>query len=219
MRRIKLLGIFLVLWSPAALAAIPIDSSKVLHLKVSDRGLTRISIENDRIRDMFAYPASEEIQLHGSGHLFIAPSDEKGPLFVSIITASGKNQDMNLEFTRKKAEPIVLNVPKKERTSKTQISRWMEAALVGDLPHTFRPQSLREEPRYTKNAVAREDARFLGSTHVISLWEVSLRGKSKTSLRVRDFLNSDEAGKFSMFRMPESGKRRLVTIRTLKGRK
>ena len=87
------------LYSQVLTAATPLNPWEVITVPISDKGLTRISVEGEGIKDIFADPASENIKLHPSGHLFVAPPEEKGSLFVSLITASGLTQDLTLLFT------------------------------------------------------------------------------------------------------------------------
>lgn len=203
--------------SQALQAALSLNPGEVILVSISDKGLTRISVEGEGIKDMFAYPASENIKLHPSGHLFVAPPEEKGPLFVSLITTSGLTQDLNLTFTDKKATPVVLKARETKAISKTQMERWMEAALAGDVPKAFARESLKEEARYTAHAVAREVQRYASSEQVLSLWEVTSRHPEEITLEVKDFLNADEAGKLLDPKLPPFSKVKLVTLKQKKG--
>ncbi len=206
------------LYSQVLTAATPLNPGEVITVSVSDKGLTRISIEGEGIKDMFAYPSSENIKLHPSGHLFVAPPEEKGSLFVSLITASGLTQDLNLLFTDKKAAPVVLKAKETKAVSKTQLERWMDAALAGDVPKAFARESLKEEPRYTEQAVAKEVQRFTNGTHSLSLWEVKSRKPGETLLEIKDLLNADEGGKLLDAKLLPFGLTKAVTIQQKKGK-
>lgn len=91
------------------LAHTPLDSSKVIEFKISKSGLTRISIDNDSIEDVYAYPAEPDLVTHHkSGHVFVTPDDLEVPVYLTVITRRGAAQDLRLIPTAKKAEPILL---------------------------------------------------------------------------------------------------------------
>lgn len=93
---------------------VTLDEERVIPLTIAQDGLTRLSVREDKIQDLFVYPteASNNIQLHTSGHVFITPEGLSGPLSVTLITASGKTQDLNLKSVKKKASPIYLEAKK-----------------------------------------------------------------------------------------------------------
>ena len=86
----------------------------MIALTIAQDGLTRLSVREDKIQDLFVYPteASNNIQLHTSGHVFITPEGLSGPLSVTLITASGKTQDLTLKAVKKKASPLYLEAKK-----------------------------------------------------------------------------------------------------------
>lgn len=93
---------------------ITLDEERVIALTIAQDGLTRLSVREDKIQDLFVYPteASNHIQLHTSGHVFITPEGLSGPLSVTLITASGKTQDLTLKAVKKKASPLYLEAKK-----------------------------------------------------------------------------------------------------------
>jgi hypothetical protein len=192
---------------------------QVLALTVSDTGLTRISIEGGRIKDMFAYPGSDTIQLHGSGHLFVAPTDDNEPLFVTVMTESGETQDLKLSFIPQKPLPIVLKMPETNTVSKIQLERWMDAALAGDIPRSFVRELPQEETRYTENAVMREFQRYSNGTYVLSLWIVDSRKEVGIVLSAKDLLNPDEGGKLKETKLLPLKTTTLALIKHQKGKK
>jgi hypothetical protein len=91
------------------LAHTALDPTKVIEFKISKSGLTRISIDNDSIEDVYAYPAEPDlITHHKSGHVFVTPDDLEIPVYLTVITRRGAAQDLRLIPTPKKAEPILL---------------------------------------------------------------------------------------------------------------
>lgn len=115
--RFSILGLFCSLCSySASLAHTPLDPSKVMEFKISKTGLTRISIDNDSIEDVYAYPAEPDlITHHKSGHVFVTPDELEIPVYLTVITRRGAAQDLRLIPISKKAEPILLKYeePKK----------------------------------------------------------------------------------------------------------
>lgn len=108
-----------VLGYGASLAHTPLDPSKVIEFKISKSGLTRISIDNDSIEDVYAYPAEPDlITHHKSGHVFVTPDDLEIPVYLTVITRRGAAQDLRLIPASKKAEPILLRF---EEVPPTQI--------------------------------------------------------------------------------------------------
>jgi|GEM_PF-1850803 len=98
-----------VLGYSICLAHTPLDASKVIEFKISKSGLTRISIDNDSIEDVYAYPAEPDlITHHKSGHVFVTPDDLEIPVYLTVITRRGAAQDLRLIPASKKAEPILL---------------------------------------------------------------------------------------------------------------
>lgn len=114
----SLLGLFCSLCPYSeALSHIPLDASKVIEFKISKTGLTRISIDNDSIEDVYAYPAEPDlITHHKSGHVFVTPDELEIPVYLTVITRRGVAQDLRLIPVSKKAEPVLLTYeePKKD---------------------------------------------------------------------------------------------------------
>jgi hypothetical protein len=96
------------------LAHTPLDPSQVIEFKISKSGLTRITIDNDSIEDVYAYPAEPDlITHHKSGHVFVTPDELEIPVYLTVITRRGVAQDLRLIPTAKKAEPILLRYEEK----------------------------------------------------------------------------------------------------------
>lgn len=219
MRRVKYMGLILLGASSLSASHI-IDSKSVLNFSISDKGLTRISIENESIKDMFAFPSSENIKLHPSGHLFVAPSDMKEPLYLTVITADGTTQDLKLTFTEKTPKPVVLKMQEAEKSvSKAQIERWLDGSLAGAVPLSFEIDSGKFEPRYTESAVAKQVTCYSNAHYTLSIWSVENRKNSDVTLQAKDFSDPEEAGKLQDNKLAAFGKTKLVVIAKKKGLK
>lgn len=106
---VRMIGALGCLWSAGCFAHTPLDPSRVIEFRISKSGLTRISIDNDAIEDVYAYPAEPDlITHHKSGHVFVTPDDLELPVYLTVITRRGAAQDLRLIPAAKKAEPILL---------------------------------------------------------------------------------------------------------------
>jgi hypothetical protein len=88
----------------------PLNPGEVLEFPISKTGMTRITIDNDGIEDIYAYPTEygDNISHHKSGHIFVVAESLNGPLYVTLITNRGAVQDLKLIPQSKNAEPILL---------------------------------------------------------------------------------------------------------------
>ena len=161
----------------------PLDSHHVKTLNVSSEGLTRISVEGEAITDMFAYPGdlSNSVNLHESGHLFVAPSGLTEPIYLTVMTAEGHTQDLKLSFVQKKPEPILIVPPKEDVASESQIQKWLTVALLQEVPRGFHRESVSFDHdtnrRVTKDTVATECDRFQKGEYTIRVYSISPRSR------------------------------------------
>ena len=82
-----------------SLASMNLDSSKRLVAKIGKDSINRISIENDRIAQVFGDAETFELQTEeGTGQIFLKPTQENGtkPLSITLITENGITQDLKL---------------------------------------------------------------------------------------------------------------------------
>ena len=100
-----------------------INPNKSLDIEIASYGYTRLSIENERITDVFIFPQeSASLQIHKQGYLILAPrnigdeadtnadaephSDNDKKIYVTISGEEGTTQDFSLELTGKDPEPV-----------------------------------------------------------------------------------------------------------------
>ena len=132
----------------SAYAAVPMNDQQVMEVSISGKGLTRLSVQGDVIQDIFVYPfmvgevvTHESIQLHKSGHVFIAPDGLKGSFYLTVMTQKGQVQDLKLSPSLQKAAPLVLTLPdpevnreEAEKENRKILEKYVLAALQGIPP-------------------------------------------------------------------------------------
>jgi hypothetical protein len=95
-----------------------LDENESLEISISEYGYTRVSIEDERITDVFVFPQEDiQVKIHQQGYLIIAPnSAETSPEDEELITHNktqltitgehGTTQDFSLRLTGKAPEPV-----------------------------------------------------------------------------------------------------------------
>lgn len=139
-----ILGVF---WSLSCLEALHFDDKKSLILKVSNKGLTRLSFKEDKIVDLFVYPGEyqNQLNLHKSGNLFISPGE--GTFYMTLIGLSGIKQDFTITYcAQKPIHPITLEkkmdsaVPNRSKP----LFEILKEFIQGNLPEGFQPIAYQE---------------------------------------------------------------------------
>jgi hypothetical protein len=81
----------------------------LLMAQVSNLGFTRISMEDEKITDVFVYPEeSAKVVLHSLGSVFVLPNSSSKHLYLTLIGEQGSTQDMRLKFANQQPLPIKL---------------------------------------------------------------------------------------------------------------
>ena len=133
-------------------ANISLNSGEVLEFPISKTGMTRITIENDGIEDIYAYPTEygDNISHHKSGHIFVVAENLNSPLYVTVITKRGAVQDLKLIPKSKKTEPILLtfeNAESKLHQSQEDAGTILASFVQGIVPKGFYAISVDEVSR------------------------------------------------------------------------
>jgi hypothetical protein len=159
MKKISLIAGLLASTAPVY-GMVPMNDQQVMEASISNKGLTRLSVKGDIIQDIFVYPfmignvvTSESIQLHKSGHVFIAPDGIKEPFYLTVITQKGQVQDLKLSPSVQKSAPLVLTLPVPEdnpqeaaKESKKVLEKHLLAVLQGIPPRGFTAGSPEDVP-------------------------------------------------------------------------
>ena len=88
-----------LLTASTACAALPLNDQQTLTVQVSKNSLTRVSVQDDVIQDIFVYPqliqgqmVQDSLQLHKSGHVFIAPEGLNQSFYLTLMTGRGRGR-------------------------------------------------------------------------------------------------------------------------------
>ncbi len=169
--------------------------NKVMNLSVSNKGITRISVEGDPIREMFLYPDNlqEHVTLHKSGHLFIAGQNIDKELSVTLITSKGEIQDLTIQSVSKPSGPIILkSIQKKKEISNKTIQGWLEDIGRKYIPAGFQSVGLTETDRFTDQYVAKASESYTNETHLITTFELTNNSSQNTQIEAQKFIRPGE---------------------------
>ena len=105
----------LLLAGSAAHAAImrPLDEMKVIEMPISQQGLTRIKVQDDRILHVFGNAGEYVLEIdENQGQIFIRPTPLEGtplkPISLTLTTESGHTQDLRLVLKNQAPEALIL---------------------------------------------------------------------------------------------------------------
>jgi hypothetical protein len=162
--------------SSVALGAYTIDSSQVLKVEIANKGLTRLSVEKDKIQDFFVFPEmpEDDLTLHESGNMFITGERLASTLYLTVITSKGETQDLEIKTTNKPASPVLLKMPLKEQpVSEQEISSWLSDFEKGFIPASFKGIPCEEKPRQTNLFKAFPFKSWKNKSHKVTLYSIS----------------------------------------------
>ena len=121
--RIKLLNLILLLVLSPLYGEEYQMRSDVIKAKISYRNLNRICVKGDKIDKIFGVDNTFHFEKDDkTGEAFIRPTEDNGyaPISLSVVTVSGKTQDLLLEPEDKEAsaiELVSLNIPQPFQTT------------------------------------------------------------------------------------------------------
>jgi hypothetical protein len=168
---------------------------QVMSLSVSDKGITRLSVEGSPIQEIFLYPDTMQnyVTLHKSGNVFIAGESIEGPMSMTIITNNGDIQDLKVNTTSKTVAPILLKPIKKTKVvDRKAVQAWLEDFGRGFIPSEFRRIGVSEQDRSTEQYLARASDSFINDTHVVTTFEVSSKSEETIQLEANKFTRPGE---------------------------
>lgn len=184
-------------------AAVPMNDQQVMEVSISSKGLTRLSVTGEVIQDIFVYPfmvgdavTSESIQLHKSGHVFIAPDGIREPFYLTVITRKGHVQDLKLSPSVQKSAPLVLTLPAPEETpleAKKVLEKHLLAALQGIPPRGFARGSTNDVPALDRGDIKTVvTAVYTLGRERVAVYELENTGEKEIPLRPEAFLSPSD---------------------------
>lgn len=212
-------------------AAVPMNDQKVVEVSVSNRGLTRLSVKGDAIQDIFVYPlrvgdseTADSLQLHKSGHVFMAPEGIKQPFYLTVITRKGHVQDLKLLPSMQKSELLVLMLPvpdpdpeEQRQQEKKVLEKQLLAVLQGIPPLGF----IKESPK-APSVQKRGDLTlsalgvYRSEIYRLRVFDLENTGDQDISLMPEFFLTpSDLAVVFEKPVLASQGKARMAVLSKL----
>jgi len=195
-----------------------INPAEVLNLTLADHGMTRISVEDHKITDIFVYPAdsTQSFRLHSSGHVFIVPNASKQDIFLSIVFAKGEVQDLKLSFMPQEVKPLILKKGDKNkyhgrgRGYRKKVESSMDVLLKGKIPKGFSKISTKNAERKFEYGIVHHMQSYIKGDHVLSLWKIQSNHSEPIMLKADMFLTQDERGEVLESHLPAKGETFLV---------
>ena len=157
-----------------------LNETKVLEISISKSGLTRLSVEGDPIQDVFVHPAelTHNVQLHKSGHVFLTLEGIEKPVFATVMTESGKAQDLKLIATAgKNTGPVILRVktatppPVSLVVPSLSIEEVLKNFLKGKIAAGFTRVEREEVPRLLEELVFEPKGTYSNGTYRVVRFE------------------------------------------------
>lgn len=102
--------------------------NKLLQMQISELGPTRLSMQDERIVDIFIYPENAaKIVLHQSGSVFIVPNSDHKHVYLTVVGEAGSTQDLRMRFVFKQPVPILLT-PMKHLAHQSDVPIYVKEA-------------------------------------------------------------------------------------------
>lgn len=173
-----------------------IKPENIIEFSISRSGLTRISVENDGVEDVFAYPAvPDNIQRHASGHVFVVGDGLDKPLSLTIITKRGVAQDLRLTPTNKKPSPIILKFEEEKAQQPDNTEEqfaFLKVFLNDDVPAGFQSTGLAEASRSKGHISAIGEVSFTNGFYTVTKFIVKNEGDKRLLLEPRSFFEGGD---------------------------
>src|SRR3990167_965830 len=109
-----ILSLFFLLTLSAVKAALiqTLDESRVIEVPISKEDLTRITVQEDRIRNVFGVTGEYVLETdEDQGQIFIRPTDLEKPFSLTLTTEKGRTQDLRLIPKDQAPEALKRNPP------------------------------------------------------------------------------------------------------------
>ena len=199
----SLLGIFLFFASSTdATMYLDFNSHTLLKCVLSSTHHNRIALSEGRIKKAIFPEANVSIRLEDeSGQVFVQVlSDEINPITLSILTEEGAVQDLELDFTPKSSEIVILN--RKSNTNDSDCENEcsngeivsidsmvgnLQEILKGQTPYGYVSQEGNgNEYLLKKHFLLTEKVRYVSQMHTITVWEIKNLSRCCKNISERD---------------------------------
>jgi len=146
-------SLLITLWGVGdSLATTQTNTLEVLNFKIAREGITRISIENDEIDDVYVYPFqfTDNVKLHKTGQVFVVADHMHKPVHLTVITKRGLTQDLKISPANKSPHPIILKpvTPGNQlKDDLDHVTLILEKFIQGIQPSDFYPIQIEETSR------------------------------------------------------------------------
>lgn len=209
-------------------AAVHLNDQKTLEIKVPQHSLTRLSVQEDVIQDIFVYPqmigghlVQDSLQLHKAGHVFIAPDVLTQPFYLTVMTQKGKVQDLKVMPGSHGSGPVILTiaVPDKrveveQQHNKKRLESALMAALQGLTPPNFSKVSVENVSEESNDVQKTHVEAYRSSSACIDVYTLNNSSSREIFLTPVLFLGpSDLAVVFDQPSLTPGGQVRLAILR------
>ncbi len=146
MCKFPLLAVSLLASSASAVQILPIKDHGSSEIMVSSTDHTRISVENDRIAQIFGIDGRLAFELDEmNGQVFITPTTgiEGQSLLITLTTEKGLTHDLRIKPTRRSAEAILLRTKTQGFQERFSPSESYQGLLL-ELTRAYTTQTFKE---------------------------------------------------------------------------
>ena len=187
-----------------------------------------MSVHDDVIQDIFVYPqmlgghlVQDSLQLHKSGHVFIAPEGLSQPFYLTVMTQKGKVQDLKVIPGAQSAAPIILTtavpdqrVERAQQHQRKQQEAALVAALQGLTPPDFTKTAIEVTSEDQGKIGKRRVEAYLNQRYGIDVYVLENQSDREIFLTPELFLGaSDLAVMFDAPSLPAGGHMRMAILR------
>jgi hypothetical protein len=209
-------------------AAVHLNDQQTLEIVIPQDSLTRLSVQEDVIQDIFVYPqmigghlVQDSLQLHKAGHVFIAPEQMSQPFYLTVMTQKGKVQDLKVIPGSHGSGPVILMVAVPDRQkeiAKQHHQKRQEAALMaalqGFVPPDFHKVSFEKTSEEPGDIQKIQVEAYVNQSSRIDVYTLDNRRDREIFLTPALFLGpSDLAVVFDGSSLPAGGQVRLAILR------
>lgn len=128
----------------------PLNDEKVIEVPISGQSLTRITVKNDRILNVFGLATEYALETDtDQGQIFIRPgSGSSNPISLTLTTEKGFTQDLRLIPKEKAPEALILedrqdNVKAEDiLPNREEIEDLIHACIEGRIPQGYKQMPL-----------------------------------------------------------------------------